>query len=949
MNLKNKDLRKPMSGNRRGLGFATILLFSAFAIACSSEDGGGDNGGGGNNGGGDNGGGGNGGNGADYGSQCTNDSDCESGRCLPIRHDSSDSFCSEPCSENIDCPDESSCLFLTGADSSLTQACVPNDLCIDPDGDGYGSGPGCLAADCDQTNPNIHPGAREYCDGIDNNCNGVVDENPVDTGIACPTGLDGVCASGITTCINGEKYCDAIILPNQRQEVCNNEDDDCDGKIDEGPDGFDMNYIVGVGQSCGDPASGCFLGTTVCNPATRSIECDGDNPNAGLPDLCDGVDNNCNGLVDEDVTFPDFGKPCSAGLGTCRGVGTYACVPSDPAADPVCTAVANMSNATAEVCDYNDNDCDGEIDEDFKNAQGIYSQVAHCGACNNDCLREWGGNPSSFNVVPQCSVTGSNAVCSFTCVAGWRDLDGRRNNGCEFKEDATVVYVSSAENGGEDSANCGSVEEPCLTITKALSIANTTRNKIYVSEGSYREPITLKNGVSVLGGYSAVNWSRNPSVFATTIQGGSYTNQHSWTVRANGINQATTFSGFTIDSIDALAGGNAMAIWVSDSTSALVIEDNTILAGRGGAGAAGNRGSDGLEGPNGADGQARVNDSATCNVGTSPYLGGAGGIRTCGSTVVNGGSGAETSNCPSTAAALIEINNRNGNAFTGSGSNPGTAGTSTPHTYRANYNSGIYVCNAVSDRSITAGGHGGDGTHGNGGGPGSGGQVATSGGNSGLWTGNSGSTGAAGTPGSGGGGGGSSAGLYDSGSGNNAPSTTARYHYGGTGGGGGAGGCGATGGTGGSAGGASFGIWVTYTSTAPATYPTIRDNVITRGTGGRGGQGGQGGAGGQGGRGGAGGTFTVTTRWSRCGEYAAPGGNGGNGGHGGGGGGGAGGVSYDIGVRGTTTVANTYRSNNTFTLGTTTATGGQGGAGGISIQNPGSPGVQGASGTVANF
>ena len=54
---------------------------------------------------------------------------------------------------------------------SLEQA-----ACIDIDGDGFGSGPGCFGPDCEDNNSGIYPAALEICDGVDNNCDGRVDE-----------------------------------------------------------------------------------------------------------------------------------------------------------------------------------------------------------------------------------------------------------------------------------------------------------------------------------------------------------------------------------------------------------------------------------------------------------------------------------------------------------------------------------------------------------------------------------------------------------------------------------------------------------------------------------------------------------------------------------------------------------------------------------------------------
>jgi hypothetical protein len=78
---------------------------------------------------------------------------------------------------------------------------------------------------------NLQPTA-EVCNGMDDNCNGTVDEGNPGGGAACNTGRPGICAQGTVLCLGGALACNQIAQP--RTETCNNLDDDCDGAVDEG-------------------------------------------------------------------------------------------------------------------------------------------------------------------------------------------------------------------------------------------------------------------------------------------------------------------------------------------------------------------------------------------------------------------------------------------------------------------------------------------------------------------------------------------------------------------------------------------------------------------------------------------------------------------------------------------------------------------------------------------
>jgi hypothetical protein len=101
--------------------------------------------------------------------------------------------------------------------------------CTDCDGDGYN-----YTVDCNDDNPNIHPGAVEVCNALDDNCDGTID-NFTESCYTGPAGTlnVGVCRAGSHTCTNGVwNSCTGEVKPTS--EVCNSLDDDCDGYVDDG-------------------------------------------------------------------------------------------------------------------------------------------------------------------------------------------------------------------------------------------------------------------------------------------------------------------------------------------------------------------------------------------------------------------------------------------------------------------------------------------------------------------------------------------------------------------------------------------------------------------------------------------------------------------------------------------------------------------------------------------
>jgi len=247
---------------------------------------------------------------------------------------------------------------------------------------------GCSSSqgnDCDDGAANVKPGATETCNLIDDNCNSQIDEGVENTYYQDSDGDSfGNVEVIAEECILPDGYVEDNTDCDDTQsgvrpgaiETCNLIDDNCDGAIDEGVE--TIYYLDSDDDNYGNPSestlacsapSGYILDNTDCVDNNNLI-------NPSQEDVCNGIDDNCVGGVDENDVCPSTAYYCDTDSdsylssdvsGTC---GTFECIPdgcSSSQGNDCDDTTSSIKPGVAEVCNLIDDNCDGQVDEGVEN------------------------------------------------------------------------------------------------------------------------------------------------------------------------------------------------------------------------------------------------------------------------------------------------------------------------------------------------------------------------------------------------------------------------------------------------------------------------------------------------------------------------------------------------------------------------------------------------------
>ncbi|MCI0672343.1 MAG: putative metal-binding motif-containing protein, partial [Myxococcaceae bacterium] len=303
-------------------------------------------------------------------------------------------------------------LLCVGGEAASAMICIENATAYrDKDGDGYGSTANgtalaCLSpfsvpsgytldnSDCNDNSAAIKPGATEVCEGVDNDCDGQVDE-----GVKSTFYRD----------FDSDTYGSTV---NGTTQACSAPG----GYVGSNSDCNDNNASVkpGVYKTCG--VGPCFRSVLACNGLVEQM-C---SPGAATAEVCDGVDNDCDGQADDSLVRSCYDGPsATAGVGECTA-GTQTCTAG------TWGACSGQVLPRAEQCDVKDTDCDGSLNNLPQLTCGTGPCARTAPACKLECWYDQFGN---YRCVWDDNLCMPGTPVNEVCNGADDDCDGNTDDG----------------------------------------------------------------------------------------------------------------------------------------------------------------------------------------------------------------------------------------------------------------------------------------------------------------------------------------------------------------------------------------------------------------------------------------------------------------------------------------------------------------------------------------
>jgi hypothetical protein len=353
----------------------------------------------------------------------------------------------------------------------------------DLDGDGYTGG-----LDCDERDPEVHADAIELCDGVDNDCDGTIDDGVADEvwPDADADGYGDASAPVIFACevqagtVPNQLDCDDTrddVNPDQTED-CSDVDRNCDGSPTSG--GSQLVYYDGDGDGYGDTAKTYTLCDAGADYVAIDGDCDDEDPGAypGADEYCNEIDDDCDFVIDEDPVDPQtlYTDGDSDGFGAAGGSVTSCPMPGLADNDLDCDDSNDEINpAAAEVCNEGiDDDCDPLSDED---TTVVWYQDLDSDGFGDDLVTFTGCEPPPYYV-----ATGGD------CDDGDPALNPIAYPDCVITHCGTISVSETWSGNLEHRVTCDvhvkGAARPVLTIEDGVTVWFDVDTELIVADGS---------------------------------------------------------------------------------------------------------------------------------------------------------------------------------------------------------------------------------------------------------------------------------------------------------------------------------------------------------------------------------------------------------------------------------------------------------------------------------